>query len=126
MENLSFLPVLLPLLAGVILLMPQFGKTKTNRRVTSVFLSIITFIVSLALLVKVQQDGSLVYAIGNWSAPFGIVLVADALSTLLVCLTALLGLVCVLYAPYQPYLVYLIHHIKYPKQLKTRQSQQDS
>jgi multicomponent K+:H+ antiporter subunit D len=98
MENLSFLPVLLPLLAGVILLMPQFGKTKTNRRVTSVFLSIITFIVSLALLLKVQEAGSLVYAIGNWSAPFGIVLVADPLSTLLVCLTALLGLVCVLYA----------------------------
>ncbi len=98
MQNLSFLPVLLPLLAGVILLMPQFGKTKTNRRVTSVLLSIITFIVSLALLLKVQEVGSQVYAIGNWSAPFGIVLVADPLSTLLVCLTALLGLVCVIYA----------------------------
>jgi len=97
-QHLSFLPVLLPMLAGVFLLMPPFGANKTSRRVTSVVLSLLTFFVSLALLLKVQASGSQVYAIGDWSAPFGIVLVADPLSTLLVCLTSLLGIVCTLYA----------------------------
>jgi multicomponent K+:H+ antiporter subunit D len=97
-QNLTFLPILLPMLAGVILLMPPCGKNITSRRVTSVVLSAVTFLASLFLLLKVQADGTQVYAIGDWSAPFGIVLVADPLSTLLVCLTTLLGLVCALYA----------------------------
>jgi len=97
-QHLSFLPILLPMLAGVILLMRPFGSNKGNRRVTSVVLSIISFLVSLALLLKVQADGTQVYAVGDWSAPFGIVLVADPLSSLLVCLTTLLGAVCILYA----------------------------
>ncbi|PKI18080.1 monovalent cation/H+ antiporter subunit D [Colwellia sp. 12G3] len=97
-QNLTFLPVLLPMLAGVILLMPPLGSKITSRRITSVALSAITFLASVVLLLKVQADGIQVYAIGDWSAPFGIVLVADQLSTLLVCLTTLLGFVCTLYA----------------------------
>lgn len=98
MQHLAFFPVLLPMLAGVILLISPFGKTKNHRRVTSVILSILTFVASLWLLLKVQTSGTQVYAIGDWSAPFGISLVADPLSTLLVCLTSFLGLICVLYA----------------------------
>ncbi|MBU2872352.1 monovalent cation/H+ antiporter subunit D [Colwellia sp. E2M01] len=97
-QHLTSLPVLLPMLTGIILLMPPCGKNKAIRRIASVTLGFITFFVSLALLFSVQTDGMQVYAIGNWSAPFGIVLVADPLSTLLVCLSALLGAVCVLYA----------------------------
>ncbi|TMM42485.1 monovalent cation/H+ antiporter subunit D [Colwellia ponticola] len=97
-QHLTFLPVLLPMLAGVVLLVSPFGKTKTSRRVTSVTLSVVTLLVSLLLLLKVQAQGPQIYAIGDWSAPFGIVLVADQLSILLVCLTALLGVVCTLYA----------------------------
>jgi multicomponent K+:H+ antiporter subunit D len=85
------------MLAGVILLMPPCSKSITIRRAASVILSLITFFISLALLLKVQVDGTQIYAIGDWSAPFGIVLVADPLSTLFACLTALLGLVCILY-----------------------------
>jgi len=98
MQNLTFLPVLLPMLAGVILLMPRLGRNISSRRIVSVALSIITFLASLVLLLKTQAEGSQVYAIGDWSAPFGIVLVADPLSTLLVCLTSLLGIACTLYA----------------------------
>lgn len=97
-QHLTSLPVLLPMLAGVILLISPFGKTKTSRRVTSFVFSIITLLVSLALLLKVQLEGAQVYAVGDWNAPFGIVLVADPLSSLLVCLTSLLGVVCILYA----------------------------
>jgi len=98
MQHLTFLPILLPMLAGIVLLMPPFGKTKTSRRITSVLISIVTFLVSVVLLLNVQTYGTQVYAIGDWTAPFGIALVADPLSTLLVSLTTLLGAVCVLYA----------------------------
>lgn len=98
MQHLAFFPILLPMLASVILLISPFGKTKTKRRVTSVIFSILTFLASLALLLKVQASGTQVYAIGDWSAPFGISLVADPLSILLVCLTTFLGTACVLYA----------------------------
>ncbi|TYK66468.1 monovalent cation/H+ antiporter subunit D [Colwellia echini] len=97
-QHLSSLPILLPMLAGVILLMPPCGKSVSIRRFASVTFSLLTFLISVALLLKVQIDGSLVYAIGDWSAPFGIVLVADPLSTLLVCLSSLLGMVCILYS----------------------------
>lgn len=98
MQHLTFLPILLPMLAGVLLLIPPFGNTNGNRRIVSIVLSIATFFASIALLMQVQNDGTQVYAIGEWSAPFGIVLVADPLSTLLVSLTTLLCVVCVIYA----------------------------
>lgn len=45
------------------------------------------------------SDGTVsLYQLGDWAAPFGIVLVADRLSTLMVLLTAVLGLVVMLYA----------------------------
>lgn len=97
-QHLTFLPILLPMLAGVLLLLPPFGKNLALRRIGSVTLSVITFFASLVLLMKVQAEGIQVYAIGEWAAPFGIVLVADQLSTLLVSLTTLLGIVCALYA----------------------------
>ena len=97
-QHLTFLPILLPMLAGVLLLLPPFGKNLALRRVGSVTFSVITFFASLVLLMKVQAEGIQIYAIGEWAAPFGIVLVADQLSTLLVSLTTLLGIVCALYA----------------------------
>jgi multicomponent K+:H+ antiporter subunit D len=98
MQNLTFLPILLPMLAGILLLMRPFGKNKGIRRVASIIFSCVSLLASLAVLLKVQAEGTQVYAIGDWSAPFGIVLVADPLSTLLVCLTTLLGVVITLYA----------------------------
>jgi multicomponent K+:H+ antiporter subunit D len=97
-QNLTFLPILLPMLAGILLLMRPFGKNTGIRRVASIIFSCVSLLASLAVLLKVQAEGTQVYAIGDWSAPFGIVLVADPLSTLLVCLTTLLGVVITLYA----------------------------
>lgn len=97
-QHLTSLPILLPMLAGVVLLMPPCGKNKQIRRFSSVALSFITLLASVLLLLQVDEMGNTTYAIGDWQAPFGIVLFADPLSTLLVSLTSLLGLVCALYA----------------------------
>ncbi|GGD67796.1 monovalent cation/H+ antiporter subunit D [Lacimicrobium alkaliphilum] len=45
-----------------------------------------------------MQQGPTFYALGNWQAPFGIVLFADRLSMLLVVLNGILGLGATLYA----------------------------
>ncbi|MGO3299759.1 MAG: monovalent cation/H+ antiporter subunit D [Pseudoalteromonas sp.] len=97
-QHLASLPILLPMLAGIILLLPPCGKSVSIRRYASVIMALITFGVSILLLVDVNANGVVVYAIGNWSAPFGIVLVADKLANLLVLLTSFLGLMVVLYS----------------------------
>jgi len=45
-QHLASLPILIPMLAGVILLMPPCGKNLHIRRVSSVLLSIVTLLVS--------------------------------------------------------------------------------
>jgi multicomponent K+:H+ antiporter subunit D len=97
-EHLAALPILLPMLAAVILLLPPCSKNVFVRRVMSVVMALFTLAASILLLLHVFNSGINVYAIGNWSAPFGIVLVSDMLSTLLITLTSFLGLGVVLYA----------------------------
>ncbi len=97
-QHLASLPVLVPMLAGIILLMPPCGKNLPIRRVMSVIMALVTLLISAFLLFYVNDTAPIVYAIGDWSAPFGIVLVADRLATILVLLTSLLGAVVVLYS----------------------------
>ena len=60
-------------------------------------MSLLTLVVSVYLL-NVSLSGEVnVYAIGNWQAPFGIVLVADIMSSMLVNQT-FTGLVCIVYS----------------------------
>src|SRR3546814_15846283 len=61
--------------------------------------------ISLLLLQLVNTpaaDGGpakpLVYLLGNWAAPFGIVVIADRLSVLMLVLTSVLGFTAMLYA----------------------------
>ncbi len=97
MNHLVILPLLLPLLTGIVLLLPPSGKNVAVRRVVSVAMALATLIASSLLLFKVE-GGAMLYALGNWQAPFGIVLYADGMAALLVVLTSLLALACILYA----------------------------
>ena len=54
--------------------------------------------VAVALLLQVGDGQVLVYRLGNWSAPFGIVLVVDRLAAIMVLITALLAAAVLLYA----------------------------
>ncbi|WP_170605061.1 monovalent cation/H+ antiporter subunit D [Ruegeria arenilitoris] len=57
-------------------------------------------LLGIALTITAQASGDViqVYELGNWPAPFGIVLVLDRMSAMMVLLTALLALPIVLYA----------------------------
>ncbi|MBN1206181.1 MAG: Na+/H+ antiporter subunit D [Myxococcaceae bacterium] len=54
--------------------------------------------VGLLLLVEVRRQGVLAVQLGEWAAPFGITLVADLLSALLVLIAGVMGLTVVLYS----------------------------
>ncbi|MBB5173980.1 Na+/H+ antiporter subunit D [Texcoconibacillus texcoconensis] len=89
MNNLVILPILIPFLMGVILIF-------TNKRLSvSRTISVLTALAMLAsasyLTYVVYTDGIMALELGNWEAPFGIVLVGDLLSSSLVAVSSLLA-----------------------------------
>jgi len=96
-DNLVILPVLLPLAAGAFLLL--FDERRRILKVTVSLATLLALLVVAATLLvaahretAVGADAIAVYLLGNWAAPFGIVLVADRLSALMLLLTAVLAL----------------------------------
>ncbi|EMR12771.1 NADH dehydrogenase (quinone) [Methylophaga lonarensis MPL] len=96
MMHLTALPVLLPLIGGFLLLFT--GRNIQLQRQLHLALMLGLLIVSgLALQTALTGQYSL-YQLGNWQPPFGIVLVLDRLSAMLVLLTTLLALGALVYA----------------------------
>jgi multicomponent K+:H+ antiporter subunit D len=91
------LPVLLPLIGGIALLFCRLGGLQLQRSVSLLFTAGL-IILTLKTLSVAVTEGHQVYLLGNWLAPFGIVLVLDQLSALMVLLTALLSMFALLYA----------------------------
>lgn len=97
MWHLITAPILLPMLTAIIIMLPPIHYSPMRRRWVSMISSVIQLVLAVMLLMQVQQQGLLHYAIGNWQAPFGIILVADTLSVVLVCLTSFLALGAICY-----------------------------
>ncbi|MEJ6397393.1 monovalent cation/H+ antiporter subunit D [Yoonia sp. 208BN28-4] len=97
MTHWLVLPVVLPsLLAPFIVLAARYHIG--IQRVFSVA-GVLALIAITAGLAWETSDGTvMLYQAGDWAAPFGIVLVGDRLSTLMVLLTAVLSLFVLLYA----------------------------
>lgn len=98
MINLLILPIIIPLLTAAILLF--FGKKIAVQRWISAISLMTTFVVSLFLIHKIDQNGIQTLNVGSWPAPFGITLVSDMLSALLVTTATLVALGCVLFSFY--------------------------
>ncbi len=95
--HLTIAPVLLPLLAGIVLLLMRHVDIRV-RRVLSVAAVVMEVGLAIALLPVVADGDILVYALGDWPAPYGIVLVADRLSVWLLLITTALALFVLLAA----------------------------
>ncbi|MDM5220699.1 Na+/H+ antiporter subunit D [Peribacillus sp. NJ11] len=98
MNNLTFMPVLWPLFTGILLIF--FVKKIKLQRGISLFSSLIGIVISLYLVFSVHTQGILTLGVGSWDAPFGIVIVADMLSSLLVLTTNIIGLAILIYSFY--------------------------
>lgn len=97
MNHLPVLPVLIPLLAGGLLLLFSTAGRDWERAIGIAATSVL-LVVALALLDRTAGGELLIYHAGNWPAPYGIVLVVDRLSALMITLGALLSLASLLYA----------------------------
>ncbi|MDG9668952.1 monovalent cation/H+ antiporter subunit D [Hahella sp. CR1] len=98
MQHLPILPIVIPLLAGVLLLLPPLCHSLPRQRFIAVAVNLALIVTAVMLLQRTHLEGALTYALGDWPSPFGIVLVADRISALLTLLTSLLGLGALLYA----------------------------
>ncbi|MGO2132695.1 MAG: monovalent cation/H+ antiporter subunit D [Halomonas sp.] len=96
-SHLTVLPVALPLLTAMLLLFKRHGQVRF-KRVVSVASTFLLALVSAVLVMQAAGGEITYYALGNWQPPFGIVLVLDRLSALMVLLTSLLALGCVIFA----------------------------
>ncbi|HSF30732.1 MAG TPA: Na+/H+ antiporter subunit D [Candidatus Tectomicrobia bacterium] len=90
------LPILIPLCTGTVCLL-CWGRLRLQR-ILSTASGVVNLAVALALLWHVSAHGILVSMMGNWPPPFGIALVADLLSTIMVVLSATMGLTVLLYS----------------------------
>ncbi len=97
MSHLAAGPLLLPLFAGLLLVLGARGALAWQRAV-GLGAALAQVPLAFSLLATVADGTHLVYALGDWPAPFGIVLVADRLSALLVALTAVLALFALIHA----------------------------
>lgn len=97
MMQLTAWAVLLPLIAGFLLLFARLGGLRLQR---SLNLLVVLGLVFMSIeMVKVSLTGvHQIYLAGNWIAPFGIVFVLDQLSALMVLITSLLALGALWYA----------------------------
>ncbi len=96
MINLLLFPVIIPFFTAILLLFFK-EQVRIQRVLTVIGLS--AGIVSALLLVsKVKQDGIQSLTLGSWPAPFGITMVSDMLSALLVTTTLIITLLIAIYS----------------------------
>ncbi len=97
MAHLVIFPILLPLIVGILLLMLARLPITVQRWVAAACV-LLQIGAAVALLAAVSGGDVLVYRLGDWPAPWGIVLVADRLAAWMVLITTLLALPAVVFA----------------------------
>ncbi|MEH7012392.1 Na+/H+ antiporter subunit D [Neobacillus niacini] len=96
MTNLIILPILIPLITGAILIF--LNQRITAQRVVSTISSICTIIAAWFIIQKVRTEGVQSLNVSSWDAPFGITLVSDMFSALLVLTTSIVAFICLIYS----------------------------
>jgi len=99
LDHLIVLPVLLPLVTGALLLLVDERRHDLKAAIN---VASTTALMLLAVALMRQADQTTanvsVYLLGNWAAPFGIVLVLDRLSAMMLVLASLLALAALIFS----------------------------
>ena len=104
MNHLPILSIAIPMVVGGFMLTlrdsyRQFGVILGLLSVCVQFcVALLLFGITTGHIENDFENNIVVYLLGNWQAPFGIVLVADQLSAIMLMLTAVLGLCSLLYS----------------------------
>ncbi|AKH42107.1 multicomponent K+:H+ antiporter subunit D [Altererythrobacter atlanticus] len=89
--NLMIVPILVPAIIAALCLFRPIRLSRWARRLS--LGSTLVILISALLLFLSARDGTIsTYELGDWPAPFGIVMVLDRLSAMMVLLTSLLAL----------------------------------
>jgi multicomponent K+:H+ antiporter subunit D len=96
-EHLVLVPIVLPLATGAAMLLLDERRLAFKAGI-GVAAALALVAAAIALVSLADASERQVYQLGNWPAPFGIVLVVDRLSALMVLLASVLGLSSLLYS----------------------------
>jgi multicomponent K+:H+ antiporter subunit D len=103
-RHLPILPVVIPLLTGAFLLflaesrrLPRLAVTATST-LAQLAVAIVMLWITTDSVPGIWPEGVGVYAIGDWRAPVGIVLVVDRLSALMVLVNSILAIAVLVYS----------------------------
>lgn len=97
LSQLPILLILLPLLGGILTLFSR-PKGIPLQRVVSLIFTMALLLLSIYTVTIANSGDYSVYLLGNWTAPFGIVMVLDKLSSLMILLTSILAVIALAYA----------------------------
>lgn len=97
MTNLAVMPIIFPLLAGIILVFLH-NKITVSRFLTKIFIVINLLTVTYTTYL-VFTEGPIILETGSWVAPYGIIFVADSLAMVIVLTTNILATAIAFIAP---------------------------
>ncbi|MFO1442494.1 Na+/H+ antiporter subunit D [Bacillus sp. Bva_UNVM-123] len=96
MNNIVILPIIIPIIAGLIMVI--FRKNIRFQKISSILALLAMGIVSAFLMGEIKENGIQTLHVGGWSAPFGISIVADMFSALLLVSTSIVALFTLVFA----------------------------
>lgn len=98
MNNLVIMPIIIPVITGLVLVL--FRQKVKLHRILSFIAILAIIIISFMLIYQIKIAGIQTLQLGGWEAPFGVSMVADMFSILLVFITGIVAVCCLLYAFY--------------------------
>lgn len=96
-DHLTILPIAIPALAAPACVLVMRRRRRLGMAISALS-CLLMLAAALALLARAMDGTITAYALGDWPAPFGIVLVADRLAAIMLVLTATLGLIALAHA----------------------------
>ncbi|MGM0845878.1 MAG: Na+/H+ antiporter subunit D [Bacillota bacterium] len=96
MINLPILPILIPFITAILLMF--MGKNITLQKWVAAIATAGTILASIILVNVVRKNGIQTVDLGSWEAPYGITMVSDMLSALLVTTTSIVTFFVLLYS----------------------------
>ena len=104
MQHLPMLPIATPLMVGALLVLLKESRRKTRLALSfasvlfQIFVAYQLLLTTAGQMTDVWPQNIAVYLVGDWPAPFGIVLVADRLAAVMLLLCSILGLAALTYS----------------------------
>jgi multicomponent Na+:H+ antiporter subunit D len=93
---LLVLPIISPFFFAIIMML--FWNNTKAHRIINLIASVFSIIIAAVLFSKVIDSGIQSFQVGSWQAPFGISLVADLLSAIMIVITSVIGFSTAVYS----------------------------